>query len=141
MRRVLVVAHKTLGGKPLLDELTARIKKGDCSIHLLVPVSHPMGAFTEASLQATATKVLEEGMTTVRALDTTGSVDVTGEVGDANPVYAAKVVWNRGEPFDEVIVSTLGTGPSRWLRSDVPRRMAKAVPVPVTHVVSESVPA
>jgi hypothetical protein len=137
MRRILVVAHKTLGGRPLLDEVADRIAKGGVRIHLLVPVSHPKGAFSEASLHAAASAVLEEGMAAVRGLDPTGAVEVTGEVGDANPVYAARVVWNRGDRFDEVIVSTLAAGPSRWLRSDVPRRMARSLPVPVTHVVTE----
>jgi hypothetical protein len=138
MRRILVIGHKTLGGRPLLDEVKARIAKGATSIHLLVPVSHPKGAFSEASLHATASKVLEEGLAAMRALDPTGSVEVTGEVGDANPVYAARVVWNHGTRFDEVIVSTLAAGPSRWLRSDVPRRLAKSLPVPVTHVAAEA---
>ena len=137
MRRILVVAHKTIGGRPLLDQVAARIAEGDTTIHLLVPVSHPKGAFSEASLHAAASKVLEEGLTAMRALDPTGSVDVTGEVGDANPVYAARVVWNRGDHFDEVVVSTLAAGPSRWLRGDVPKRLAKSLPVPVTHVVTD----
>jgi hypothetical protein len=40
----------------------------------------------------------------------------------------------------EVILSTLPSGASRWLRQDVPSRMKGAIDVPVT-VVTEEVPA
>jgi len=142
MRRILVVAHRTLGGEHLLEEVGRRIKGGDCQIHLVVPVTHPMGAFTEASCEAEAEVALAEGMARIRRLDPTGSVDVTGEVGDANPVYAVGCVRNRGETIDEIIVSTLAPGPSRWLRGDVPKRMAKAYPdIPVVHVLGDREPA
>jgi hypothetical protein len=47
--------------------------------------------------------------------------------------------------FDEIIVSTLPTGSSRWLGLDLPHRLEKLTSVPVRHVVShpprEAVPA
>jgi hypothetical protein len=142
MRRILVVAHQTLGGQHLLEEVGRRIKGGDCRVHLVVPVQHPMGAFSEATCHHEAEAVLDEGLRRVRSLDTTGSVDVTGEVGDANPVYAAEVVRNRGETFDEVIVSTLPRGRSRWLLRDVPRKMGRVFPGALcTHIVAEAEPA
>jgi hypothetical protein len=138
MRRILVVAHKTLGGQHLLEEVGRRMKGGDCRIHLVVPVNHPMGSFTEASLHVAAEEVLEEGMRQIRALDPTGAVEVTGEVGDANPVYAAEVVKNRGEQIDEVIVSTLPKGASRWVLGNVPKKMERIFPdIDVTHLIAE----
>ena len=142
MRRILVVAHQTLGGQHLLEEVGRRIKGGDCRVHVIVPMTHPMGAFTEASCRAAAERVLAAGTRKLRELDRSGSVDVTGEIGDANPIYAVQCVVNRGERFDEIIVSTLPAGPSRWLLGDVPKRMAKAFPdVPVHHVLGSSEPA
>ena len=142
MRRILVVAHKTLGGPHLLEEVGRRMKGGDCRVHLVVPVNHPMGAFTEASVHHDAELVLDEGLRRFRALDPTGSIDVTGEVGDANPVYAAEVVRNRGERFDEVLVSTLPRGTSRWLLRDVPKKMGRVFPdAVVTHMVAAAEPA
>lgn len=142
MRRILVVAHKTLGGQHLLEEVGRRMKAGDCAVHLLVPINHPMGAFTEASCHAEAKKVLDGGLSSLRELDRTGRCEITGEVGDANPVYAAMVVRNRGERFDEVIVSTLPSGPSRWLRGGVPRKVAELFPDATTsHVVGAKEPA
>jgi hypothetical protein len=142
MRRILVVAHKTLGGQHLLQEVGRRIKGGDCSVHLVVPINHPFGTFTEASCQADAQRVLEEGLRRFRELDPTGSTDVTGEVGDANPVYAAEVVKNRGEQIDEVIVSTMPKATSRWLLRNVPKKMERLFPdIDVTHLVAAEEPA
>lgn len=142
MRRILVVAHRTLGGPALLEEVGRRMEGGDCAVHVVVPVHHPMGAFSEASCRAEAEKVLELGLSRIRGLDPTGSVAVTGEVGDANPVYAVECVRNRGERIDEIVVSTLPKGPSRWLLGDVPKRMGRTFPgVPVHHVVGATEPA
>jgi len=138
MHRILVVAHKTLGGAHLLEELRRRMDGEDCRIHLLVPVNHPMGSFTEASCRAAAEKVLEEGEHRIRDLDPAGKTDITGEVGDANPVYATEVLRNRGDEFDEIIVSTLPRGASRWLLGDVPRKIRRLFRgVPVVHLVAD----
>jgi hypothetical protein len=135
MHRILVVAHKTLGGAHLLEELSARMEREECHVHLLVPVNHPMGWFTEASCRSAADKVLDEGARRIRELDGAGRSAVTGEVGDANPVYATQVIRNRGEQFDEIIVSTLPRAASRWLLGDVPRKIRRLFPgVPVVHL-------
>jgi hypothetical protein len=142
MRRIVVVAHRTLGGQALLDEVARRMRDGDCRVHLVVPIRHPMGAFSEATCVAEAERVLAEGTRRIRDLDRTGSIEVTGEVGDVNPVYAVECVRNRHEPIDEIVVSTLPAGPSAWLRGDIPTRMARAFPdVAVTHVIGTKEPA
>lgn len=142
MRHILVVAHKTLGGQHLLDELAERIAGGECAVHLVVPVNHPFGAFTEASLHADADAVLEEGLRRIRAIDATGATEVTGEVGDANPVYAAEVVRNRGQQIDEIVVSTLPRGLSHWILGNVPRRLERSFPeLEVTHLLAQPEPA
>lgn len=142
MRHILVVAHKTLGGQHLLDELAVRMAAGDCTVHLVVPVNHPFGAFTDASLHTAADAVLEEGLRRIRSLDPTGAIAVTGEVGDANPVYAAEVVRNRGQQIDEIVVSTLPRGLSHWILGNVPRRLERQFPeVEVTHLLAEPEPA
>lgn len=142
MRRILVVAHKTLGGQHLLEEVGRRMKGGDCRVHVLVPMQHPMGAFSEGTCHADAQKVLDEGLRRIRALDATGSVDVTGEVGDASPAYAAEVLRNRGERYDDVLVSTLSKSSSVWLRGGVPAKIGRVFPdALLTHVVGEKEPA
>jgi len=56
-----------------------------------------------------------------------------------NPVNAVEDAVRDNEnagrpPFDQVIVSTLPHGPSRWLRLDVVSRLRKQVRLPVVHV-------
>jgi hypothetical protein len=64
-----------------------------------------------------------------------GLENVDGRVGDPDPVVAVMDVWDPMK-FDEVIVSTLPTGSSRWLGLDLPHRLEKLTSVPVRHVVS-----
>jgi hypothetical protein len=64
-----------------------------------------------------------------------GLENVEGRVGDPDPVVAVMDVWDPLK-FDEVIVSTLPTGSSRWVGLDLPHRLEKLTAVPVRHVVS-----
>lgn len=57
-----------------------------------------------------------------------------GEVGDIHPLRAIGDVPAR-EDFDEIIISTLPQGISRWLKMDLPDRVARRFDLPVTHVV------
>ena len=42
---------------------------------------------------------------------------------------------------DHIIISTLPAGPSRWLRMDLPTRVARSHAIPVTHLIGEPEPA
>lgn len=135
MRRYLVVAHRTLGGPHLLEHLRERSEEEPTRFHLLVPAEHPEHAWTEGSIRAAAEERLGEGL----AQMTEAGLDVDGEAGDANPVYAVGVVLRREGPetFAGVIVSTLPTSVSRWLRIDVPHRLRREHPqMPITHLVA-----
>lgn len=133
MAKILVVANRTLGGDHLLDLLRERLKAEQCSIHVLVPASpdpHEW-ASTERDELAAASARMQAALDRFRAL----GCEVTGEVGDIRPVDAVGDVLRR-EPFDEVVVSTLPPGPSRWLGADIISRLERAVEVPVTHAIS-----
>jgi hypothetical protein len=140
MARYLVVANVTLGGDHLLSMLRERAAEGDCHVHLLVPAAPDPASWRPHAHEddaARARRRLERGLERFGAL----GCEVSGEVGDARPVDAVGDVLRREEPFDEIIVSTLPPGPSRWLRMDVPRRIERALGVVVTHVVAEPEPA
>lgn len=140
MPRHLIVAHRTLGGPHLMEHVRSLRAAGPCRFHLLVPVEHPMGAWSDGQVAATARRTLDEGLERFRA----EGIIAEGEIGDANPVYAAGVVIRREGPgaFDSIILSTLPAGPSRWLHLDVPTRMRKEFPdLEVTHLVAEVAPA
>ena len=136
MRSYLVVANETLLDDALLEAVRAKKAAGESRFHLLVPASHPKGQWSEGSIRGPAQERLEEGLRHFRA----SGVEVTGEVGDTNPVHAVGDVLIR-EPFDEVIISTLPPGPSHWLRQDAPARIKRAHDLPVTHVSRARTPA
>jgi hypothetical protein len=66
--------------------------------------------------------------------------EATGEVGHKDPVEAARDALRR-HPADEVILSTLPSGISRWLGQDAPGRMKAAIPVPVVVITATKEPA
>ena len=135
MKRVLIVANRTLCGEHLMDEVRRHMSEGECEFHVVVPASHPGGgSWSEGGAQAAARERLDEVLPRLEAL----GAKVTGEVGDPNPVLAVNdcVIANR---YDEMIVSTLPPGASSWLHADAVHRLRRRFPnIPVTHVVQES---
>jgi GABA permease len=97
----------------------------------LVPVSHPWRQWSDGSIKAAARDRLAEGC----AMLAEHGMACTGEIGDANPVFAVSDLLLR-ERFDEIIISTLPSGPSAWLHQDVPGRLRRIVSIPVTHVIT-----
>ena len=135
MRRYLVVANQTLGGEPLLAKLKSLTQEGESSVHVLVPATHPkrQWTWTEGGSRAVAQRRLDEALERFKGL----AAEVTGEVGSERPFDAIGNVMRQRE-VDEIILSTLPAGLSRWLRQDLPSRVARSFGVPVTHVVSEA---
>jgi hypothetical protein len=138
MRRYLVVAHKTLGGSHLFEHLH-RLREEDphCRFHLLVPEQHPHDhAWTDGQSHRVAEARLAEVLDSMASM----GMGATGEVGDANPVYAVGTVLRRDgrNAFAGIILSTLPKATSRWLRFGVPHRIAHAYPtVPLTHLIAD----
>jgi hypothetical protein len=56
-------------------------------------------------------------------------------VGDPDPFAAVGDILH-GEEFDEVIVSTLPRGASRWLRRSLPDRLRQTTDIPITQVTA-----
>jgi hypothetical protein len=118
---VLVVANVTATSDELIAALRERSERGACSFTLLMPREGP-----------NARERLEEALAAWRAA---GLEHVDGRVGVQDPVVAAMEAWDP-MAFDEIVVSTLPTGSSRWLGLDLPHRLEKLTSVPVLHVVS-----
>lgn len=140
MRSYLVVAHRTLVEDHLLDHVRSLSAEGDCTFHLVVPVRHPRDhAWTDGEVEAAARRRLDEGLAAFRAI----GADVTGEVGDANPVYAVGVAMRAHPEADwaGIVVSTLPPGVSRWLGLDAVSRIEREYERPVTHLVAARAPA
>jgi hypothetical protein len=133
MRSYLVVANQTLASPTLATAIVERLAEGEASFHVVVPATPIQHGLTwdEAEARAAAQERLEQVLVRLKDLGATAS----GEVGSADPVSAA-VDALRDHPVDEIILSTLPVGISRWLGLDVPASLKRAVAMPVTVVTA-----
>lgn len=140
MSAYLLVAHRTLVEDHLLDHVRSLCAAESCRFHLVVPVTHPRDhAWSDGEVTAAARRRLDEGLAAFAAV----GAEVTGEVGDANPVYAVATALRRSaaDRWDGIIVSTLPPGLSRWLGLDAVSRIKREFDLPVTHLVAARTPA
>jgi hypothetical protein len=133
VRRYLVVANQTLGGEHLAAAIRTRHQEGPAKFHVVVPATHPQdqATWTEGEARANAERQLSTALERFREMGT----DVDGEVGDESPLQAIGDAIG-AETYDEIILSTLPTGASRWLRQDLPHRVERSFGLPVTHVTA-----
>ena len=133
--RVLVVAHRTAATPPLLEAVRERAGRGPASFTLLVPNSaHGLHKVIDAEDQdaSEAQHVLDEALP---RLSEVAGAPVEGLIGDSDPSAAVQDALNlRG--FDEIIISTLSPRVSRWLKLDLPSKVA-GMGLPVTTVTPE----
>ncbi len=152
MGSVVIVANETLGGDELRAAVEQRIAAGCERFHVVVPV--PLGpppaiavGFSTAEVvmisdldfpdqRTVATERLEHGLAWLRGLGCTAD----GEIATSDAVGVVRDVVGQGE-FTEIIVSTLPSRLSRWLRQDLPSRIGRAVDIPVVVVTPDDEPA
>jgi hypothetical protein len=134
--RVLVVAYKTAATQPLLDAVRERAQRGKATFTLLVPNPAPgLHKVVDPEDQGAreATGVVERAVPALS--DAAGGAPVEGIVGSSDPIAAVEDAINlRG--FDEVIISTLPTKISHWLKLDLPSKIT-GMGLPVTTVTPE----
>jgi hypothetical protein len=131
---VLVVAHQTAATAGLLDAVRERAQRGPASFHLVVPQqAHGMHKVVDPQDAGVdeAQGVLEVALP---KLSEAAGGKVTGSVGDAEPLMAIQDAVNLGG-YDEIIISTLPLGISRWLKLDLVSK-ARGLGLPVTHVAA-----
>jgi hypothetical protein len=151
MRHVLVVANKTLGGEELLRVIREKAEAEATDFWVVVPAT-PLPSGRPDSLmtwakgmpvgsglmgapsddQATwdaARDRLRYGLERLRDV----GVIADGEAGVRDPYQAVANALTR-HSADEIIVSTLPSGVSHWLRLDLPKRLERKYHMPVTTV-------
>jgi hypothetical protein len=133
---VLVVAHQTAATPALLDAVRQRARSGPATFHLVVPrQAHGMHKLVDP--QDTGDGEAREVLTAaLPALGEAAGREVTGSLGDAEPMSAIQDAVNLGT-YDEIIISTLPRRLSRWLRLDLVSK-TRALGLPVTHVEAVS---
>ena len=124
-RRVLIVAYRTAATPALLEAVRDRAARAPVRFTLLVPRPYWDPDTEEAALTLELALPL---------LDQAADDHVEGLIGDPDLFVAVQEALAR-EPFDEVIVSTLPTRVSHWLRRDLPSRVEQ-LGLPVTVVTA-----
>jgi hypothetical protein len=133
--RVLVVAHKTAATPALLEVVRERAARGPAKFTLLVPnTAHGLHRVVdpEDQEQSEAEQVVELA---VPLLEDAAGAPVESIIGDPSPINAIQDAINL-HGFDEVIISTLPAKVSRWLKLDLPSKVA-GLGLPVTTVTAK----
>ncbi len=118
---LLVVANRTADSPELLAAIKERAERGPVHATILVPAPWSERAQAERRMQSAVTNL------------NAGGIAAEGMLGDADPIVAVQEAWNPGR-YDEVVVSTLTEGASRWLQIDLPHRVARLTDCQVKHV-------
>jgi hypothetical protein len=137
--RVLVVANKTAATPALLEAVRERAGRGPCTFTLLVPnTAHGLHRVVDPEDQdrSEAETTLELALP---LLSEAAGRRVEGLIGDPEPLSAIQDAVNL-HGFDEIILSTLPTRVSRWLRLDLPHKVA-GLGLPVTTVTAAGIEA
>ena len=130
MRSYLVVGNQTLAGPELTAAIAERIRSGaPTQFHVVVPATPIQEGFTWDEDKAyNAARERLDAMLAASGRDGCRGIRRGRPRGPDRGVADAL----RGHPADEVILSTLPSGISRWLGQDVPIATAGSVLVPVT---------
>jgi GABA permease len=152
VKRYLIIANQTLAGDTIPRLVAERVAAGPSEFHLLVPatrsketqrlmtgVADPMSGYTVVApedlsvARARDHRNAEERLSTFLDRLADHSSVLTSEVGGHDPFAAVGRVLERSS-FDEIIVSTLPSAVSRWLKMDLPSRVERAYSIPVVVV-------
>ncbi|HVL94650.1 MAG TPA: hypothetical protein VM266_02205 [Solirubrobacteraceae bacterium] len=140
--RILVVAHRTAATPALIEAVRDRAADGPARFTLLVPnPAHGLHRVVDPEDVSTdeAQQTLELA---IPLLEEAAGSPVEGMTGVPDPLDAIQDAVNL-HGFDEIIISTLPKRVSRWLRVDLPHKVA-GLGLPVTLVTAkgrESIPA
>jgi hypothetical protein len=133
---VLVVAHQTAATSGLLDAVRERAQRSPARFHLVVP-QQPHGIHKVVDPQDAGKDEAQRALDhALPKLSEAAGQEVTGSIGDAEPLMAIQDAVNLGN-YQEIIISTLPLGISRWLKLDLISK-ARGLGLPVTHVAAPS---
>ena len=134
--RILVVANKTAATPGLIEAVRERASRGRCEFSLLVPnATHGLHKVVDPEDQSQT-----EAETTIELalplLEEAAGSPVDAMIGVPEPLAAIQDAVNL-HGFDEIIISTLPSRVSKWLKLDLPHKAA-GLGLPVTTVTAQS---
>jgi hypothetical protein len=134
--RVLVVANKTAASPGLLEAVRERAARGPAEFTLLVPnPAHGLHKVVDPEDQShsEAEAVVEFALPLI---EEAAGKPCDSIIGVPEPLAAVQDAVNL-HGFDEIIVSTLPTRVSKWLRLDLPHKL-EGLGLPVTTITAKS---
>lgn len=163
MDEYLIVANQTLGGEKLARTVHERIERGESSFYVLVPMApphhesgwtggfvpyegmsaHEARAWSEQETERRRT-MLENSRSLAqqRLAQMTEAIEgagarADGSICDSDPLESIKATMAE-HSFSEVIISTLPARLSRWLKMDLPSRVARVSSAQVTTIEADA---
>lgn len=149
VHRCLIIANQTLASPGLRQIIDERDTTDNWEFHVLVPeptqatthygdpVSGAQVAIPDDHDRLVALQQAEERLESFRHAFAHLGSRLTGEVSLLEPLAATRQVMEYAT-FDEIIVSTLPPGASRWLKLDLPARLQRAVNIPVIPLTQQT---
>jgi hypothetical protein len=125
VKRTLVVANQTVGGKPLLELLKRKAEEEPRRFIVICPQSGGDGVGDAHQRLAHTLRGLEEA-----------GLEAVGQVVHPDPYTAVQNALQFYAP-DDIVISTFPETSSGWLRSDLVNRVQASTTRPVEHVVTE----
>ena len=123
MRHVLVVASQTVGGPELIQSLERRATSSPHRFTVIAPQ-----AAGDEGPKATQAR-LEQTLAALRR----AGLQVSGYVTHPDPLTSIRNAV-QSYPADEIVISTLPSSKSRWLRGDLIGQARRATGRPVEHL-------
>jgi hypothetical protein len=123
-KNILVVANLTAASPELGRQLAKCAERQPTTFTLVMPAKGA-GESRDAAAQQ-----LLAALTSLRA----EGLEVDGMLGDRDPIMAVSEAWDPRR-YDEIVISTLPIGSSKWLHAGLPERVFKLTGALVTHVV------
>jgi hypothetical protein len=136
-RRVVAIVTDELHGSEPLDQLRAKADGDGVEVRMVVPAveaspfRHTMGDIDEPKKQA------EERLKRNLALLRESGLEVSGEVGDPDPVQAAQDALLKG-PADEVLIFEHPEGEAEWYEKGLYERAQESIEPPLRLILLES---
>jgi len=136
-RRVIAIVTDELHGPEPLEQMQANANGDGVEVRVVVPaveaspLRHTMGDIEEPRRQAQAR--LEKNLAMLRGK----GVEVSGEVGDPDPVQAANDALLKG-PADEVLIFEHADGQEQWYEEGLLERAQESIEPPLRMVVLET---
>jgi hypothetical protein len=138
MARYLLVAHQTAESEELRGQVLALSREDPAAEFVLLVPATPIGMLSVAGGEGrTAMQVARWRAGRARSqLEEAGARMAAVRIGSYDPLEAVEAELSGGA-YEAVVISTLPPGLSRWLRTDLPRKVARRFPnVRMIHVIA-----